>query len=317
MRTLIGRQNYLIIYATHLLVLKNVTFGTRWGYTFTQIKTFMKQYFVAAATLFCTVAMAQVKMPAPSPTQTISQEFGMGKIELTYSRPNVKGRKLFGQKSELAPLGELWRTGANAATKVKFTDEVNIAGNKIDSGTYVLYTIPGEKEWEVILNKGLTNWGTDGYKKEQDVARIKIIPMKMGGAMETFTMQVANVQPESCEIHIMWGKTAVSIPVTTNVKDRLRAQIETALQTEKKPFWQAANFYYEWDKDYAKALTNIDGAIAGNPKGFWMYLLKAKIQKELGQKDAAKASAQKCIEVATEAKNADYVRMAQEFIASK
>ena len=277
----------------------------------------MKKIFAIAALAACTQLQAQVRMPQPSPTQTISQEFGMGKIEITYSRPNVKGRTLFGDKTMLAPLGEMWRTGANGATKIKFTDVVMLGGKNIDTGTYVLYTVPGAKEWEVILNKGLSNWGTDGYKQEQDVVRFKVPAMKMSSAVETFTMQVANIQPESCEIHLMWGKTAVSIPVTTNIKDRLRSQIEAALQTDKKPFWQAANFYYEWDKDYAKALDNVEKAIAGNPKGFWMYMLKARIEKAMGNGEAAKASANKTIELATEAKNADYVRMAQEFLAGK
>jgi len=277
----------------------------------------MKKIFAIAALAACTQLQAQVRMPQPSPAQTISQEFGMGKIEITYSRPNVKGRTLFGDKTMLAPLGEMWRTGANGATKIKFTDVVMLGGKNIDTGTYVLYTVPGAKEWEVILNKGLSNWGTDGYKQEQDVVRFKVPAMKMSGAVETFTMQVANIQPESCEIHLMWGKTAVSIPVTTNIKDRLRSQIEAALQTDKKPFWQAANFYFEWDKDYNKALENVEKAIAGNPKGFWMYMLKARIEKAMGNGEAAKASANKTIELATEAKNADYVRMAQEFLAGK
>jgi hypothetical protein len=277
----------------------------------------MKKFFAIAALAACTQLQAQVRMPQPSPTQTISQEFGMGKIEITYSRPNVKGRTLFGNKTMLAPLGEMWRTGANGATKIKFTDVVMLGGKNIDTGTYVLYTVPGAKEWEVILNKGLSNWGTDGYKQEQDVVRFKVPAIKMSGAVETFTMQVANIQPESCEIHLMWGKTAVSIPVTTNIKDRLRSQIEAALQTDKKPFWQAANFYYEWDKDYTKALDNVEKAIAGNPKGFWMYMLKARIEKAMGNGEASKVSANKTIELATEAKNADYVRMAQEFLAGK
>src|SRR3954469_25642093 len=98
--------------------------------------------------LFSASVKAQVVMPAPSPTQTIIQEFGMGKIELTYSRPGIKGRQLFGEKSELAPIGKPWRTGANAATRIHFTDKVSIGGKTLDTGRYVIYTVPGAAQWD-------------------------------------------------------------------------------------------------------------------------------------------------------------------------
>ncbi|MEJ7588570.1 MAG: DUF2911 domain-containing protein [Ferruginibacter sp.] len=118
---------------------------------------------------------AQVIFPPPSPTQTINQEFGLGSIELTYSRPSAKGRRVFG---DLVPYGKLWRTGANAATRIVFSDPVEIEGRRLDSGTYALYTIPGEESWEVIINKGARNAGTEGYKESEDVARFKIEPLK-------------------------------------------------------------------------------------------------------------------------------------------
>jgi tetratricopeptide (TPR) repeat protein len=129
-------------------------------------------------------------------------------------------------------------------------------------------------------------------------------------------MQITDINPESAALHIMWGGTGVNVPITTSVKDRLRAQIETSLKGDKKPmpYQQAANFYYEWDKDYAKALENVNKGIADSPKAFWLYLLKARIQKDMGDKAGAKASAQKTIEIATEAKNDDYVRMANDLI---
>jgi Protein of unknown function (DUF2911) len=273
----------------------------------------MKKMMLAlAACCFYTLAgTAQVKMPAPSSTQTIKQEFGMGAIELTYSRPNAKGRKIFG---DLVPYNKLWRTGANSATKIIFNDAVELGGKKVDTGTYVLYTIPGVDSWEIILNKGLTNWGVDGYKESEDVIRFRVEPMKSKNNIETFTIEFGNIQPESCELSIKWAKTSVSIPVTTNIKDRVRAQIEKAMQTDKKPYWQAAQFYNEYDNNQAKALENCTKAIEGNDKAFWMYLYKAKIQKEMGDKAGAKASAQKSLELAKEAKNDDYVKMNEELL---
>ena len=273
----------------------------------------MKKIMLAvAAFTFCTVSSsAQVKMPQPSPTQTIKQDFGMGTIELTYSRPAAKGRKVF---SNLVPYNKLWRTGANTATKIIFTDAVELSGKKLDSGTYVLYTIPNVDSWEIIINKGLTNWGIDGYKETEDVIRFRVEPTKMKTKIETFTMQFANIKAESCELLLMWEKTAVSIAITTNIKDRLRTQIEAAMQTDKKPYWQAAQFYNEYDNNQNKALDNCTKAIETNDKAFWIYLYKAKIQKEMGDKAGAKISAQKSLALAKEAKNDDYVKMNEDLL---
>jgi hypothetical protein len=268
----------------------------------------MKKLSIAfIACCFCTFSLiAQVKMPQPSSTQVIKQDFGMGNIELTYSRPNVKDRKVFG---DLVPFGKLWRTGANAATKLYFNDQVEIGGKKIDTGSYVLYTIPNKDTWEVVLNKGLTNWGTDGYKESEDVVRFTVSSMKMKTKIESFTMQFANIKANSCELHIMWDKTAVSIPITTNINDKLRAQIEKAMEGDKKPYWQAAQFYNEYDNNKAKALEMCDGAIKANDKAFWVWLYKAKLQNDLGDKAGAMASSIKSTELAKEAKNDDYVKM--------
>jgi len=267
----------------------------------------MKKIFPAIAFIaLAATSQAQVKMPAPSPTQTIKQDFGMGSIELTYSRPNAKGRKIFG---DLTPYNKLWRTGANGATKLVFTDVVEMGGKKIDTGTYVLYTIPGVDSWEIILNKGLKNWGVDGYKESEDVVRFKVAPMKMKEKVETFTMQFANIMPESCQLHLMWEKTAVAIPISTNIKDRLRTQMEAALKGDKKPYWQAAQFYKEYDNNLPKALEAVTKGIEANEKAFYMWLYKARIQQEMGDKAGALASSQKSLELAKEAKNDDYVKM--------
>ncbi len=268
----------------------------------------MKKILFACA-LFCAASItnAQVKMPAPSPTQTIKQDFALGSIEVTYSRPSMKGRKIFG---DLVPFGKVWRTGANSATLIKFNDAVEIAGKKIDTGSYSLYTIPNNTEWEVIINKATGNWGTNGYSDSGDVVRFKVPSMKMNGtAIETFTMQFANIKPESCELHIMWDKTAIAVPIKALIKDRMRASVEKAMTGEKKPYWSAAQFYFEYDKNNAKALEAIKGAVEANPKAFWMWIYKAKIEKEMGDKAAAMASSQTSLSLATTEKNDDYIKM--------
>jgi len=267
----------------------------------------MKKMTIAIASCFFAVtAISQVKMPQPSPLQTIKQEFALGSIEVKYSRPAAKGRKVFG---DLVRMNQLWRTGANGATIVRFTDAVEINGKKVDTGSYALYTIPGNESWEIILNKGISNWGVDGYKVSDDVLRFKVTPMNVKNKVESFTIQFADIKPETCEMHIIWEKTAVAIPIKATIKSRIQAQLEDALKGDKKPYWQAAQFYNEYDNNPSKALTYANEAVKENPKAFWIWLYKAKLEKTLGDKTAAMASSKTSMQLATEAKNADYEKM--------
>ena len=250
-------------------------------------------------------------MPAPSPTQTVKQDFGLGTIELTYSRPAAKGRKIFG---DLVPYNKLWRTGANAATRLVFTDNVEIGGKRLDTGTYVLYTIPGIESWEIIINKGIKNWGVDGYKESEDVCRFRVEPIKMKEKLESFTMEFATIKPESCELHIKWAKTEVVIPITSNIKEKIKAQITAAMLTDKKPYWQAAQYYRDYEENLPKALENCTKAIEENDKAYWMWIYKAKIQKDLGDKEGARVSSKRSLELAKDAKNDDYVKLNEDLL---
>ncbi len=276
----------------------------------------MKKIFLLVSGISA-LLITNAQMPAPSPTEMLSQDFGLGKIIVTYSRPALKNRTVFMQNCELAPLGKLWRTGANAATKINFTDKVSMGGKDLDSGTYVLYTIPGKNQWEIILNKGLKNWGADGYMESDDIVRFKVPVTAISPSVESFTMQVANIKFESCDLQLSWGNTMVNIPITTHIKARIRNQLEQALMnSDKKPYWQAANFYFQWDKNNDKALDNVNKAITENPDAYYMYLLRAKIEKAQGKKMQAKNDAQKCIELATAAKNDEYVMLGNELMKS-
>lgn len=272
----------------------------------------MKNVIMTAAIAISAVGThAQVNMPQPSPVQTVTQDFAMSKIQLSYSRPAAKDRKVFG---DLVPYGKMWRTGANAATTIRFNEPVEILGKKVDTGTYAIYTIPGADNWEVILNKGITNWGTGGYSEAADVIRVKTPTVKLKNELENFTMQFDNIQPESIELHIGWDNTGIVVPIKANIKDKLRAQVESALQSEKKPYFAAAQFYNEYDKNYAKALENVTKATEQNPKAFWIYLYKARIQKQMGDIAGARESSNKSLELATAEKNDDYVKLNKDFL---
>ncbi|MBK8608691.1 MAG: DUF2911 domain-containing protein [Chitinophagaceae bacterium] len=248
-------------------------------------------------------------MPAPSPTQTIKQDFGIGFIEITYSRPAARERIVFG---DLVPFGKIWRTGANEATKIVFSEPVEMGGKKIDSGTYVLYSIPDAGSWEIILNKGLNNWGTNGYKRSEDVVRFTVTPEKIKPALESFTMDFSHIKPASCLLNIKWEKTVVSILIVAEFKTKLKAEIDEAMKTEKKPYWEAAQYYNEYELNLPMALDNVTKAIDEYKEAFWMWIYKAKIQKDMGDKAGAMTSSKKSMELAAAAKNDDYVKMNKE-----
>ena len=246
------------------------------------------------------------KTPQASSGQTITQDFGLGKITLTYSRPNVKGRKIFGS---LEPYDKVWRTGANSATVIKFTDDVKIEGHDIPAGEYGLFTIPNKNEWTVILNKTSKQWGAYTYKESDDVLRFKVKPMSMKEKMETFTMQFANVFPTTAQLHIMWENTALAINITTSIDAKVMASIDEAMKGEKKPYFQAAQYYFENGKDLGTALTWMNEAEKADQKAPWVRLWKGRIQLKNGDAAGAMSSAQAGITLATEAKNEEYVRL--------
>ncbi|MDI9869073.1 DUF2911 domain-containing protein [Flectobacillus roseus] len=268
--------------------------------------------FVAAAAIMTAQAQG-IKTPAPSPTQTIKQDFALSSIEVNYSRPNMKGRTVFG---DLAPYGKLWRTGANAATKVTFGEDVTVGGVAVKAGTYVLYTVPNKDEWEVIFNKGLGNWGIDGYKKEEDVARFKVKPVALPSSVETFTIQLGNVTPATADIQVSWEKTQINIPVVADIDAKISKSIETAMNVDNRPYFQAASYYFEAGKDLKQALAWTNKAIENSPKAFWMVHLKAKILAKMGDKAAAVTAANQSIALAKEAKNDDYVALNEKLIAT-
>ncbi|SFH28843.1 Protein of unknown function [Pedobacter insulae] len=253
-----------------------------------------------------------VKMPQASSGQTIIQDFGLGKITLTYSRPNMKGRKIFGA---LEPFGKVWRTGANSATVIKFSDDVTIEGKDIPAGEYGLFTIPDKTSWTVILSKTSKTWGAYTYNAADDFARFTVKPMTMKESMETFTIQFANVKPTTAQLHLMWENTAVAINLSTSVDEKVMAGIDAAMKGDKKPYFQAAQYYFENGKDLKTALNWMNEAEKADPKAPWVKLWKGRVQLKMGDKAGAQATAQSGIDIATEIKNDEYIRLNTQLLA--
>lgn len=267
-----------------------------------------------ALTLTTLVSQAQtLKTPAPSSSQTIKQGFGLGEISVDYSRPSVKGRTVFG---DLVPYGKMWRTGANAATKITFSDDVKVEGKDVKAGTYAIYTIPNKDSWEVILYNDLTIGGnTANFKAENEVARVVVKPTALSKSVETFTINLSDVTATSTTLEFIWEKTLVPVKITTDIDAKVMKSIESTMAVDARPYFQAANYYYENNKDLNQALIWVNKAVEQNPKAFWIYMLKARIELKLNDKKAAIATAEKTAALATEAKNDDYVKMANDLIA--
>lgn len=268
-----------------------------------------------AAAIICSAAFSQndLKVPAPSPATTIKQDFGLSSVEISYSRPGVKGRKIFG---DLVPFDKVWRTGANGATVITFGDEVTIGDKKVPAGKYGLLTIPGQSEWTVILTKSTDVTSPSAYKQADDVVRIKAKPMSLPFPVESLMIVFDDVKPTAMQAVILWENTAVAFPITTAIDGKVSAQIDQLMKTDKPPYFAAAMYYLENGKDLDKAVEWMDKAIQDNPKAFWIYHNKANALAKLGKKKEAADAAHKSISLAKEAKNDDYVALNEKLLVS-
>lgn len=269
-----------------------------------------------ATALFAFFALssnAQLKTPAPSPLQTLDQAFGLSNIKIEYSRPSAKGRVVFG---DLVAYGKIWRTGANASTKITFGDTVKVEGKTLAPGTYALYTIPNKDSWEVMFYKDLKLGGdVASYKTENEVLKVKVPTVANLVKMETFTIGIADMTSNSANIMIMWENTRVVLKVTTDIDAAVMKSIEKQVINDSRPYFAAANYYYENDKDMKLAKEWAAKAFEANPKAYWIAHLQAKICMKMKDYAGAIAAAEKSRALAVEDKDDTYVAMNDKIIA--
>ena len=249
--------------------------------------------------------------PQPSTTQNIKQNFGLSSIELSYSRPNAKGRTVIG---DLVPFGKVWRTGANQATTLNFGDDVTIGGKKIAAGKYGLLSIPDKENWVLIITKQLDVTSAAAYKEESDVVRVNVKPVILKDKIETFTIQFANVKANSCDVNLQWENTSITLPVSTEVDSKVMSQINGIMTKDNLPYFSAAMYYMDNGKDLNQALSWFNKATDQNPDAFYMFYQKANCLAKLGKKQDAIATATKSRELSIAAKNADYVKLNEDLL---
>ncbi len=149
-----------------------------------------------------------------SPNASVSQTIGTTKVTVTYGRPAIKGRSYFGEDSDLAPQGKVWRTGANESAAITFSDDVMVGGEEVKAGTYSLYSMPSGNEWTIILNSKLS-WGTQ-YDMNEDYVRVPAaIVDNDAPMMEWFTIYFDNLSATKAHLNLHWGTTQVAVPITT------------------------------------------------------------------------------------------------------
>ena len=272
---------------------------------------------VCVILLAATPVLAQLDMPQPSPLSTVSQKVGLTDVTVVYSRPSMRDRTIMG---ELVPYGELWRTGANQATKVSFSDEMTVAGQKVPAGDYALFTIPDKEEWTVVLNKNTDQGGTGSYKEEEDALRVQVPSSTTDDTYQTFTVGFSDLTETGANMDVIWANTKVAIPLEDpNVDSKVMAQIDEQMADagdDAGLYFQAANYYYTMDKDMQQAQEWIDKAISLDDSKFWMLHLQAKIHAKTENYEQAKAAAQKSMELAKENDNQDYVRLNEKLLES-
>ncbi|MFP5246251.1 MAG: DUF2911 domain-containing protein [Thermoanaerobaculia bacterium] len=248
------------------------------------------------ALLVATSALAQVRTPRVSPSATLTQTVGLTDITIKYSRPGVKGRTIWG---DLVPYDKVWRTGANEATTISFSDDVMIEGQKLPKGTYSLHTIPGRDKWTVIYNSVADQWGSYSYTADKDVLRVQVTPMT-AEHREWMQFEIPEMTTDTAKVVLRWANVAVPFTVDTQSTARTIASLRNAMNPDWRTPYMAASFAFENKGAASDADMNawLDQSLKVNQNiaNLW---LKARIAERAGNKAEAIRYGEMAIAAAT------------------
>lgn len=274
-----------------------------------------KLVLIAIAFTLSYAVNAQIKTPAPSPFSKVEQKVGLTDVTIEYSRPGVKGRKIFGG---LEPFGKVWRAGANARTKITFSGDVTIAEQPVKAGTYAIFVTPNETSWDVFF---YSEYKGSGAPREWDdakvVAKATVQVHQIPFNVESFTIDINNLKNSGASIDFIWEKTYVTIPFTVPTDATVLAAIDKTLGGPGfGDYYGAASYYFGEGKDMNKAKEWIDKAMSmtETPR-FWQLRQQSLIYAAAGDKKGAVELAKKSLAGAEEAGNANFVKMNKESIA--
>ena len=253
---------------------------------------------------------AQISHPRISPKAVTEQVIGLTQIQVEYSRPGVRGRKIMG---ELVPYNRIWRVGANESTKFTTDTNIEIQGNLLRAGTYALYAFPTEKEWQIAFHANTDHWGDgrDAYKPEEDLFRITAVPQVVEDLQENFLITFDRIDHNGADMILQWEYTRLIIPIRTDTKAHMKEEI--TLQIEKNPsaqtYYEAGRYLLEQSDDAETALSYINKAIAIGGDTYYYYRVKSELEASLGKFSNAILSAQRSLELADALGKDEFVRM--------
>lgn len=258
--------------------------------------------------LLGTSAFAQFEAPAASPPAEVRQTVGYTNFVVRYSRPNVRGREIFGG---LVPYGTVWRTGANEATLLSFDQPVRIGDSSVPAGTYSLYSVPGLAQWMILLNRDTTLWGTQGYDPDLDVARVTVEPIALAQRIETLNIRFTDLHPQRCYLTVAWENIQVNLPIEldTDAQVARRAAAELDDEANGMEYYAAARYYLDNDLDLKQARAWMDRRMELDGEQFGVMRYQALIEYKLGDEATAIQTMERSLELAREVGNDHYVRM--------
>jgi len=260
---------------------------------------------------------SQIKTPQPSPSSELEQMVGLTEIGVQYNRPSKRGRVIFG---DLVPFGKIWRTGANSSTKISFSTDVEIDGNKIKEGTYSIFSIPDKTYWDVILYSDAELWAVPKDWDDKKIvykSNYKVHKVNSGNELETFTISINNVTNNYADLYIGWDDTYVKIRIDVPSRQMVDSSIESVINDNPKASdYYAAAVYYRQEKiklDIALKWINKAMEMTENPRFFQLRQQSLIMAANGNYKDAVEV-AKKSLELSIEADNQDYVKMNNESI---
>ena len=275
----------------------------------------MKNVLTLAFLLLVGTITAQIETPAPSPAATVEQVVGLTTITVEYSRPSMRDRAIFAEDG-LVPFGKIWRTGANAATKITFSDDVTVNGEALKGGSYAILATPDADMWTVNFY-AFEARGFGSYVEKTPDASVTAKVNKMEGMnLESFTISFHDLTTNTATLNFGWEKTWVSLDLEVEVDERVLGSIEAVMAgPSNNDYFAAASYYHTAGKDLNQALEWINKATSGDSPRFWQVRRKALILYDMGKTSDAIAAAKQSLSLAQEAGNSDYVRMNEKSIA--
>ena len=282
----------------------------------------MKTKLILFILLFATfeMATAQIATPAPSTAGKVYAKVGLTDITIDYSRPKMKGRKIFGDGDDfLVPFGKIWRTGANSGTIITTDKDLTVEGSNLPAGEYMIITIPGADSWTVIFYKDKSIGGNMANHKEADEQlRVSAKASSLAEAVQTMTFNISDLSEDNttAAIELAWANTSVKVNVATDFDKEVMADIDKKTKVNPNNYAAAANYYYNTGKDIDQAIEWMGMAIEANPNAFWNIHTKAQMQAKKGDKKGAITTAEASLAKATAAESDfGYIKRNEDFIA--